>query len=182
MTSALPIIDVTTIEEAIEAFLVERVAAIRATAVQKGTRFLFTSPAIAVSIFETGEFVPEGQRSYRVPCAVHILVTFTSARSEEDRRKGINPLVIGIVQTLMQQSLGLKLCLPGLVPKRFRDVSTEEDWGNNKIVYDIEFGCSFNLEATPEETTNELLRIGLNYFQPPEFDFITDVVTLEARV
>ncbi len=178
MTTLLPIMDITAIEQAVEARLVAKIAAIRATAVQKGTRFLFTNPALAVSIFETGEFIPEGQRSYKIPCDLHLLLTFSSAKSEEERRKGINPLVMGIIQALTHQTLGLKLRPPGLIPKRFSDVTTEEDWSNNKIIYSLQFGCAFNLEAVSDEVGVDLLTIGMNYFLAGDAETIqaTDVV------
>ena len=50
--AALPaILDVSTIEQAVEARLVEQISAIRKTAIQKGGRYIFTNPSLALVIF-----------------------------------------------------------------------------------------------------------------------------------
>jgi hypothetical protein len=166
-----PILDITIIEQSVEAHLVEKIAVIRKTAVQKNGRYLFANPALAISIFESGQWVKEGKRSYLIPCTLNVLLTVSSAKSEEDRRQIANPLVFAIVLALAQQSLGLVLKDPGIEPKRFADVTDEEDWKNNKIVYLIEFGLGFYFEVPKDEDeADDLIGVATDYLLVPTGD------------
>jgi hypothetical protein len=158
------ILDVTIIEQTVEARLVEKIAAIRKTAIQKNGRFLFANPALAVSIYESSPWVKEGKYSYLIPCALHVLLTVSSAMSEEDRRQIANPLVFAIVLALAQQKLGLKLKDPGIEPRRFADVTDEDDWKNNKIVYLVEFSLGFYFSIPKDEDeADDLIGVATDY-------------------
>jgi hypothetical protein len=174
------ILSPTDIETAAVAELVARMDMIRKAAVQKGMRYIFNNPAVTASIFESGEFIPEGQQSYRIPAILHVQIAFTNAKGEQDRIEGINPLVMGVILALMHKDLGLRLKSPGLVPRRFRDVSTDKDFKENKIVYDVEFACSWTIEPPNDDDDADLLTIGLTYFLIPGDDVADaeDIVTL----
>jgi hypothetical protein len=176
-----PILDITAIEQAVEARLVERIAPLRKTAVQKDGRFIFTNPALTVCIFESGKWLKQGQKSYLVPCTLQVLLTVSSAKSEEDRRRIANPLVFAIVIALAQQTLDLNLKAPGIEPELFRDVTDAEDWQNNKIVYLIQFACGFSFEVPrDDDAAADLLTVGLSYFLQPDDGAadVADTVTL----
>lgn len=158
------IFDITEIEKAVEARLVEKIAAIRKTAVQKDGRYLFNDPALAISIFESGEWVKEGKYQYLIPCSLHVLLTVTNARGEEARRRIANPLVFAIVVALAQKDLGLALKEPGIEPKRFAEVTDEDDYGKNRIVYLVEFSLGFYFKVPKDEDEAlDLIGIAVDY-------------------
>jgi hypothetical protein len=165
------LLDTTEIEKAAEARLVEMIPTIRKTAIQKDGRYLFTNPALSISIFESGTWPKEGK------------LTVSSAKSEEDRRRIANPLVFAIIVALAQQSLGLDLKEPGCEPKRFADVTDEDDWKNNKIVYLVEFGLGFYFEVPKDdEAAADLIGVAVDYFLEPgnEVADAQDEITVEG--
>lgn len=164
-----PILDMTVIEKAAEGLVVAQVAAIRQAAVQKESGgILFSNPAIAVSIFETGKWVKEGKYAYKVPFSLNVLLTFYHPGDEELRRKGINPLVFLIIQALVQQKLDLDLTDTGLEPERFRDVSDSEDITNKKCVYLLEFSGGFYFKVPKDcEAMADLIGVAVNYLLEP---------------
>lgn len=164
MATLYPILDLTVIEKAVETHLVLSVTQIRQAAIQKGAGFLFNNPALAVSIFETDKWVKEGKYNYLVPCALNVLVTFMHPGDEEQRRKGINPLIFIIILALAQKSLGLPLKDPGIEPARFRDVSDADDFDNKKCVYLVEFTLGFFFTVPKDdETARDLIGIAVDY-------------------
>lgn len=169
------ILDVTAIEKAVEAQLVEKIAIIRKSAIQKDGRYLFNDPALSISIFESGQWAKVGNVAYLVPCSLHVLLTVTSARSEEDRRRIASPLVFAIILALAQQKLGLDLKDPGIEPKRFADVTDAEDWEKNKIVYLVEFSVGFFFKVpSDDETAADLIGIATNFLLEPG-NYLSDV-------
>ncbi|MDA8413024.1 MAG: hypothetical protein M0023_04460 [Desulfobacteraceae bacterium] len=160
-----PVTSPTDIETAIEAWLVAQIAAFKTAKRQQNMRFIFTDPAVTVAVFD-GKLVPAGRISFRVTCPVHVELAMTNAKSEEARRDGINPLVFGVIQVLSRQRFGL--AITDLFPKGFKDVTSEEDFKNNRIVYDLEFETSFYIEIAPDATETALLTIGLSYFLQPD--------------
>jgi hypothetical protein len=162
------ILDVTEIEKAVETRLVEKISPIRKTAIQKDGRYLFNNPALAISIFESGQWVKEGKRSYLVPCTCHVLLTVSNAKGEEGRRRIANPLVFAIVLALAQQDLGLSLKEPGIEPRRFADVTDADDWDANKIVYLVEFGLGFYFQVPKDEDEAlDLIGVAVDYLLEP---------------
>ena len=153
------------IERAIETYLVAKIETFKKSARQQNMRFIFTDPAVVVWIAD-GRMEKEGQRSFRVNCPVHVELSMANAKGEEARRDGINPLVFGVIKTLARQRFDLKIT--DLMPKGFKDVTTEEDWKQNKIIYDLEFSTSFYIEITGDEDETDLLTVGLSYFLEPD--------------
>ncbi len=163
-----PLLDITEIEKAVEATLVEKIQAIRKTAIQKDGRFIFNNPALTVSIYETGTWAKEGKYNYLVPCILNVLLIVSSAKSEEDRRRLANPLVFSIILALAQQKLGLDLKDPGIEPTGFRDVTDAEDWTANKIVYLVQFSLGFYFSVPKDEdAAADLIGIATDYLIMP---------------
>jgi hypothetical protein len=161
-----PVNSPTDIEVAIENYLVQRIDAFRVAARQQNNRFIFTDPAVVVCCFK-GKLEHEGQKLFRVHCEVNVQITMTNARGEEARREGINPLVVGVFKALSRQRFGLKM--KDLMPKGFSDVTGEEDWKNNKIVYNLEFATSFCIRVDADDPDeDDLLTVGLSYFLQPD--------------
>lgn len=162
--TAQPITSPTDIERAIEAYLVAQIEVFKTARRQHNLRYIFANPAAVVSVWE-GKIQPVGQLSFRVNCLVHVEIRFTDARGEEARRDGINPLIFAIVRILARKRFGLKIT--DLIPGAFKDVTTEDDFKNNFIVYDLEFSTSFYMELTGDEATTDLLSVALSYFLTP---------------
>ena len=159
------ILDFTVIEKAVEHRLVEMIPTIRKSAVQKDGRYVFNNPSLTVCIYETGRWVKEGNRAYLVPCELHILLTVTSAKSEEDRRRIVNPLAFAIVTALVQDNLDLPLKDPGIEPMLIRDVTSDEDWKENKIIYLVQFSLGFYFQVPKDEDqAADLIGIAIDYF------------------
>lgn len=174
---ATPITSCTDIETAVLDEIVTRLEGVRATGIQKDAAGLYQGPTASVAIFE-GSFEKVTQATWKQKVTVNVLLTFKHERGEEERRKGINPLVQGVVQLLMLQDLGL--AMESLKPVRFRDVTDTEDYEARKIVYLIEFSTAFTLAKLDAAATDELLKVGLNYYLTPGDDIadVSDLVTL----
>lgn len=172
---------ITAIEEAVLA-QVKAAFDVRASAIQKGQAGLYAAPTVSVAIFE-GTFKPEG-RGWRQQVSIVLLVTFKNIRSEEDRRKGINPIVQGMVSLLAGKDLGL--AIRELAPERWKDVTDAEDEKAGEIVYTLQFGTSFLVSRVDPEaaTAPELLSVGLKYYLKPGDDQVDaeDDITLQGGV
>ena len=105
---ATPITSCTDIEVAVLAEIVHRLEGVRAAAIQKDAAGLYQGPTASVAIFE-GTFEKITQATWKQKVTVNVLLTFKHERGEEERRKGINPLVQGVTQLLMLQDLGLAM-------------------------------------------------------------------------
>lgn len=171
---------ITAIETAVLDLVKASFDSIRAGAIQKGQAGLYAAPTVSVAIFE-GSFKPEG-RGWRQSVSVVLLVSFKNIRSEEGRRKGINPIVQGMVSLLGGKDLGLKI--RELNPERWKDVTDAEDEKAGEIVYTLQFGTSFLVERVDPEaaTAPDLLSIGLKYYLKPGDDQVDaeDQITLQG--
>lgn len=161
---AAPVTCCTDIEAAVLEEITSRLEGVRAWAVQKDAAGLYQGPTASVAIFE-GTFEKVTQAAWKQKVTVNVLLTFKHERGEEERRRGINPLVQGVVQTLMLRDLGL--AMEPLKPVRFREVTESEDHEARKIVYLIEFATSFVITRQSDEEVTDLLRIGLDYYLKP---------------
>jgi|GEM_PF-1620148 len=168
------------IEIAIEEFLVQRMTAFKAARRQKNMRYVFTDPALVVAIYE-GKLEKVGLVSFRVNCQVHLQLRMSDARGEEARRDAIHPLVFAVIRMLARQRVGLKIT--DLLPGSFKDVTSEEDFKGNFIVYDLEFATSFILNIDDDDLAEDLLTVALNYYLKPGDDQVdaSDTVSLGAQ-
>jgi hypothetical protein len=99
-------------------------------------------------------------------------------QNESQRRKGIYPILQGIVQCLLLQDLGLKMT--PLVPKSFRNITSEAQKERGLIAYSLEMKTKTQIKRLDDETVTDLLTIGLNYYLKPGDDAVdaTDLLTL----
>jgi len=174
-----PITTITDIETAVLTRLTATLTGVRNEANQKDAAGLYPGPSVSVAIFE-GTFEKITQKSWRQKVTVHILLTFKHERGEQERRRGINPILQGVILSLLLRDLGL--AMDPLKPVRFREVTDSADDEARKIVYLIEFATSFCIAPVDDEEAADLLRIGLAYYLKPGDAVVdaTDVVTLST--
>lgn len=153
----------TAIEKAALERLTDKIPALKG-AVQKGTQQLLRDTAVAVAVLD-GKFEKIGQSVFRNKCTVSVLIKFKNMQSEEARRKGINPLVMAAVQTLLGQDMGL--AIGNLQPLSFRDVTSEEKYAAGTIEYLLEFSTWFDIRQLEEEALGELITIAVDYLLTP---------------
>lgn len=176
---ATPVACCTDIELAVLNKLTAKLSGIRAAANQKDQVGLYPGPTVSVAIFE-GTFEKITQVTWKQKVTVHVLLTFKHERGEDERRKGINPILQGVVQTLMLRDLGL--AMEPLKPVSFREVTDDDDYEARTIVYLVQFATSFTVTRLDDEDAVDLLRLGLNYYLKPGDDLVdaTDLVTLQG--
>jgi hypothetical protein len=167
----------TAIETAVLAEITNKVAAITSSAAQKDARQLLTANAVAVAVLE-GTFSQVSKVSWRQDCTVSVLVKFKNMQSEEARRKGINPLVKGIILLLVGQKLGLEI--KSLQPKSFKDVTNEEKYTAGVIEYLLEFTTAFYIDKQDDEAVTDLLTVGLTYYLQDPADAVADAADVVA--
>jgi hypothetical protein len=81
------------------------------------------------------------------------------------------------VQLLLLQDLGLGI--KPLIPKSWRNATSEELRKKGLIAFTLELGTSYVISKLGEEATDDLLSIGLNYYLKPGDDIVdaSDVIT-----
>lgn len=164
---ATPVTDPTQIERAVEEFLVSRIDAVQASARQKDGRNIFSDIVLTVAILRGRDKVL-GPCQFRTDVVINIMLSFSDASGEEERREGINPLVQGIRRTLARRRLGLDIT--DILPRGWEDVTTEELWEQNKIAYNVEFATSFTWSIPEDVEAPDLLGVGIEYFLQPGDD------------
>lgn len=152
---------------------------IRNSDIKKGDSIQY--PAVFVYT-ETGKFSKSTMTKYRCELGVFVLIAFRDVKSEKRRRHGLYPILEGVIQGLMLNDLGLDI--DPLVPKGFRNITDKEMAAGDVLAYQIDFATAFTVKP-PEETTVDLLRIGLEYYlQDPVDDEVMDaqdIVTLQEE-
>ncbi|KQC03149.1 MAG: hypothetical protein APR55_07125 [Methanolinea sp. SDB] len=169
----------------IESAVVERLRAgglpIRDAEIQKGTAGIVT-PRVLVSI-EAGDFSKISQKSYRWDVTILVSAVFKNWKSEGDRRRGLYPILEGIVSLLMLQTLGLDI--QPIRPLRMQNITDDAMAEAGLFAYQISFSTSFTVNRADEEEAADLLRIGLEYYlHDPADDGISDaqdIVELEEE-
>lgn len=141
---------------------------VKAFEVKKENDLLPTTPAIR-NVIADGKFTPVGQRSYRVDVTLYVIIIFRQVSDEESRRKGIYPIIGGVVQLLAGQELGLKI--DELTPLSFREITNATDAESGLIVFQVPFATHFSIEKVSDEQAADLVQIGINYYlDPAKFD------------
>jgi len=158
----------TQIEDAIVARIKTKLAAAAGVVtVQKGAEGL-PQPAVYVST-EEGSFRAVTQTSFNQEVKIFVDIIFSHLASEGERRKGVYLILLGIIQTLLLQKLGL--AIKPLTPRGWRNTTTEEFREKGLIVYSLELATSFVITKLDDEATDDLLLVGLNYYlQDPADD------------
>jgi len=157
-----PIASCTDIELSALAAITGRLT-LRAAVNQKGTQGAYAGPVVSAAIFE-GSFTRIADK-WKQTVTLNVLLTLKNERGEEDRRKGVNPLVMGIIQLLSGNDLGLDMT--ELQPVSFREVTDDEDYQEHKIVYLLQFSTSFTFKKQSDEEITDLLEVGLTYYLEP---------------
>lgn len=147
--------------------------------VQRGVEGIVRQ-AVYVSV-EEGDFARVTSDTFSCAVKGYVDIVFSNLQSEAERRKGIAPILEGIYQCLLLQKLGLPI--DPIVPKSFRNTTTQEFKEKGLIVYTLEFATKFRITKLDEEAVVDLLSIGLNYYlqEPAPADDnadATDLVTL----
>ena len=155
---------ITAIEEAAVERIVDRLAGIRKTGGKKAGEGIGPSPSVDAGCLEAG-FRRVSKRCWSQEVTLSLLVTLANPKSEEARRKGINPLIQAIVQLLLDQKLDLEIS--ALQPVNWREVTNEDDHAEGKIRYLIKMSTSFDIEKQDDEEVDDLLTVGLSYLLKP---------------
>lgn len=144
---------------------------VRDVSIKSGTTGIIY-PAVFLST-ETGDYKRITQTKYRCELTLVIIVIFKNYKSEKDRRHGVYPILQGVIDLLLLQDLDLEI-LP-IIPKSFRNVTDDALADKGLLAYQIELETSYVIEKTDDETTVDLLKVGLEYYlQDPEDDEVMD--------
>lgn len=133
--------------------------------------------AVYVSVDE-GSFNKVTSETYNVVVKIFVDILFSNMQSEEERRKGIAPILEGMSQCLLLQTLGLKI--DPIIPLSFRNTTTQELKEKGLIAFTLEFRTKFSMHKISDEAVTDLLVVGLNYYLKPGDDVVdaSDTVTL----
>ncbi|HRR42346.1 MAG TPA: DUF1834 family protein, partial [Syntrophales bacterium] len=112
-----------------------------------------------------GKFAKVSSDTYSIEAGIYVDIVFSDMQSEAQRRKGVYPILEGIILSLIGQSLGLEIA--PLRPVSFQNVTTREHGEKGLIVYELELATKFNLKAASDETVTDLCAIGLSYCLKP---------------
>ena len=150
-----------TIEEAVATRIREKLAeAAGHLEIKRGIEGI-PQPAVYVSIDE-GSFRSVTSDTYAQETIVWADIVFADLQSEAQRRKGIYPLLEGIVQCLLLQKLGLTI--KSIVPVGFWNTTTQEQKERGLIAFSLKFKTEYNIKKLDEEAVLDLLTVGLGYY------------------
>jgi hypothetical protein len=122
-------------------------------------------PAVYVSV-EEGAFTRVTDDVVRQTVTIYADVVFSNLQSEAQRRKGVYPIMEGVLGCLFGQKLGLEIT--PLAPKSFRNTTTPELKEKGLIAYTLELNTSYHIRRIDDEAVLDLLTVGLTYFLQPD--------------
>ena len=154
---------------AIEENTVARIKAKLTTAsakidVQRGIEGI-PQQAVYVSA-EEGTFTRVTDDVLKQQITIYVDIVFSNVQSEAQRRKGVYPIMEGVLQCLFGQQLGLKIT--PIIPKTFRNTTTEELKSKGLIAYSLEMSTSYHIRRVDDEAVTDLFYVGLQYFLNPD--------------
>jgi len=166
------------IEEKIQIRIEEKITGVKDVAVGK-KRLALGAPSTFIAI-SGGTYRKIGQVSFKHEVSIFLSVEFKNLKGEEERRKGIYPIIEAIILTLTLQTLGLTI--DPLLPVNLQNVTEEDDAKQGLIVFQIEFKTGYMIEAVSDEVITDLLKVGLNYYLKPGDDAVdaSDTLTLQG--
>ncbi|MGD0278347.1 MAG: phage protein Gp37 [Smithella sp.] len=123
--------------------------------------------AVYVSL-EEGAFKRTTLDTFCAEVTGYVDIVFKGLQSEEQRRKGILPILEGIILCLLQQKLGLKI--DPIVPKSFRNTTSDEHKKAGLIIFTLQIITKYYITKVDDEKITELITIGLNYYLKPGDD------------
>jgi phage gp37-like protein len=171
------------IEDAIVTRITKQLGdALGKVAVQKGVEGI-PKPAVYVSA-ESGRFSKTAISKYEHQLALYVDIVFSyRGAGDAERRKGIYLILAGVLQSLTNQALGLKI--RPIEPKNWRNSTIEEFQKQGLLVFSLELATAYPLPITgeAEESAADLLAVGMNYYLKPGDDFAdaVDLVTLSGE-
>lgn len=127
-------------------------------------------PAVFVSV-ESGSFKKVTARTWRCTARAFLVVLFKDLRDERARRRGVYPILMGVIQLLAGKRLGLSIT--PIAPERFRNVTRENFTRLGLTAYEIELSTSFDVTVGEEDdgTAFDMLHLGVSYYlQDPADD------------
>jgi hypothetical protein len=170
------------IEEAIVARIkLNLTAAVTRIDVQRGIEGT-PQPAVYVSA-EEGTFVKVTDDVLRQTVTLYVDVVFSNMQSEAQRRKGVYPIMEGVLGCLFGQKLGLEIT--PVMPKSFRNTTTEELKSKGLIAYSLELNTSYHIRRIDDEAVTDLFTVGLEYYLQPDdevLDAADEVIVQVAPV
>ncbi len=153
----------------------------------KNTSFVYTQPGIYVFIDDGTSQITTANDSDRLTPVVNIVVKFKHLKREDERRKGVYPIIEGIIGALERYDLtdadGNPLKVRSLRLMSFRNITLPVEDNAGFILYQIQFKLSYTITKMDDEQVTELLTMGVNYYLQPNNDtpVATDVITLKEE-
>lgn len=139
-------------------------AAVTRIDVQRGIEGI-PQPAVYVSV-EEGTFTRVTDDVYRQQVTAYVDVIFSNVQSEAQRRKGVYPILEGVLLCLFGQKLGLEIT--PMIPKTFKNATTEELKAKGLIAYTLTLSTSYHVRRVDDEELVDLLSVGLSYYLQPD--------------
>lgn len=158
------------IEDAIIDRLKDKGLQVKDIDIQKGGEGI-PSPAVYIAT-EEGRFEKITQSVFKQAMTISLYIIFKHLKSEKDRRRGIYPILEGIVGILMLQDMGLSI--QPLKPKAFKNITDIDIQNAGMMAFQIDFETSYDIKKMEEEAAVDLLTIGLNYYLKERDDDILD--------
>jgi len=115
---------------------------------------------------EEGTFTKVTDDVLKQQVTIYVDIVFSNVQSEAQRRKGVYPIMEGVLQCLFGQQLGL--AITPLIPKTFRNTTTEELKSKGLIAYSLEMSTSYHIRRVDDEAVTDLFYVGLKYFLQPD--------------
>lgn len=128
---------------------------------------LSTAPVVYIATNKARYERRPTQCSVKQTVTVALTVVFKAMDGAKVLRRGIYPVLEGILGLLTLQKLGLALQDP-LVPVGFQNVTDDELLAAGVMVFVLEFELSVIVQQVDSETAVDLLRIGLSYNLRPD--------------
>lgn len=148
------------IEDGIVTLLTAKLESARKIGVQKGVEGLVQHAVYASA--EAGRFEKIGKVSLKQFVTIYVDIIFKNLKNQESRREGINLILEGSVQALMFETLGLDI--DGLMPKEWRNTTTDELDELGLIAYSMELTSFYYIKKQSDEELEDLLGLAMGFF------------------
>ena len=150
---------------------------VKAYEIKKEGDAAYSTPAVRAVIAD-GKFKRVGQTGLQCDVTLYVIIIFKNVSDELSRRKGVYPILMGAVNLLFGQTLGLSI--EELEPLSFREITSALDDEKGLIVFQLPFTTNFGFTMLEDEAAKDLLSLGLSYYLKPgdETEDATDEVTI----
>lgn len=147
-------------------------------AIQAGSNGIRVPVSYYVSI-NAGDAEKAGNTSFKLSMSVVVDLVFKNLSTEEAKRKGIAPMIDSVFAILTLHDLGLSI--KPLIPKGFKNITSDDDYQNGEIIYRVTFSTWMDLVAVDDEVTTGLLKVAMDYLlQPGNTNKGSDIVPLQG--